>query len=187
MDKKAIEYHVRGLLEAIGEDPDREGLVETPERVARMLEEVLAGTAYTNHEIAQMFGKTFAVSGDDDSVVVMKDITVFSYCEHHFALMYDMKVNVGYIPNGKVLGLSKIARICDMAAKRLQLQERLSKDIADIISEAAGTEDVAVVIRGSHSCMTARGIRNTDAKTETSVFRGRFKNDNELKRMVRFE
>jgi len=187
MDKKAIEYHVRGLLEAIGEDPDRKGLVETPERVARMLEEVLAGTAYTNHEIAQMFGKTFEVSGDDDSAVVMKDITVFSYCEHHFALMYDMKVNVGYIPNGKVLGLSKIARICDMAAKRLQLQERLSKDIADIISEAAGTEDVAVVIRGSHSCMTSRGIRNTDAKTETSVFRGRFKNDNELKRMVRFE
>ena len=102
MDKKAIEYHVRGLLEAIGEDPDREGLAETPERVARMLEEVLEGTAYTNHEIAQMFGKTFSVSGEDDSAVIMKDITVFSYCEHHLALMYDMKVNVGYIPNGKV-------------------------------------------------------------------------------------
>ena len=173
MDKKAIEYHVRGLLEAIGEDPDREGLAETPERVARMLEEVLEGTAYTNHEIAQMFGKTFSVSGEDDSAVIIKDITVFSYCEHHLALMYDMKVNVGYIPNGKVLGLSKIARICEMAAKRLQL--------------AAGTEDVAVMIRGYHSCMTARGIKNASAKTETAVFRGRFKNDAELKRMLSFE
>ena len=112
---------------------------------------------------------------------------MFSYCEHHLALMYDMKVNVGYIPNGKVLGLSKIARICEMAAKRLQLQEKLSRDIADIISEAAGTEDVAVMIRGYHSCMTARGIKNANAKTETAVFRGRFKNDAELKRMLSFE
>ena len=187
MDKKAIEYHVRGLLEAIGEDPDREGLAETPERVARMLEEVLEGTAYTNHEIAQMFGKTFSVSGEDDSAVIMKDITVFSYCEHHLALMYDMKVNVGYIPNGKVLGLSKIARICEMAAKRLQLQEKLSRDIADIISEAAGTPDVAVAISGSHSCMTARGIKNVSAQTITETFRGQFKVDNDLKNLVRFK
>ena len=87
-DKEAIEYHVRGILKAIGEDPDREGLAETPERVARMLEEVLEGTAYTNHEIAQMFGKTFEAPCDDeeDNVIVMKDITIFSYCEHHFAL-----------------------------------------------------------------------------------------------------
>ena len=187
MDTEAIKYHVAGLLRAIGEDPGREGLQETPERVARMLEEVLAGTAYTNHEIAKMFGKTFPVSGDENSAVVEKDITVFSYCEHHLALMYDMKVNVGYIPDGKVLGLSKIARICDMAAKRLQLQERLGSDIADIISEAAGTEDVAVVISGSHSCMTARGIRNASAKTVTSVYRGRFRNDPELKKQVAFD
>jgi GTP cyclohydrolase I len=108
-----------------------------------------------------MFSKTFTAenhAGSDDAVV-MKDITVFSYCEHHLALMYDMKVNVAYIPRGKVLGLSKIARICDMAAKRLQLQERLGSDIAEIISEAAGTPDVGVVISGSHSCMTARGIK----------------------------
>lgn len=187
MDKEAIKYHVAGLLRAIGEDPEREGLRETPERVARMLEEVLEGSRYSNHEIAQMFGKTFSVSGDEGSAVVMKDITVFSYCEHHLALMYDMKVNVGYIPNGKVLGLSKIARICDMAAKRLQLQERLGSDIADIISEAAGTEDVAVMISGCHSCMTARGIRNASAKTVTSVFRGRFRDDAELKRLVDFD
>ena len=187
MDTKAIEYHVAGLLRAIGEDPEREGLRETPERVARMLSEVLEGTAYSNHEIAQMFGKTFSMSGDQDSAVVMKDITVFSYCEHHLALMYDMKVNVGYIPNGKVLGLSKIARICDMAAKRLQLQERLGSDIADIIAEAADTEDVAVMISGCHSCMTARGIRNASAKTVTSVFRGRFRSDPELKKLVAFD
>ena len=184
MDKKAIEYHVRGILEAIGEDPDREGLLETPERVARMLEEVLEGIQYSNHEIAQMFGKTFSVPNND--TVVMKDITVFSYCEHHFALMYDMTVNVAYIPYGQVIGLSKIARICDMAAKRLQLQERLGNDIAEIISEAAGTPDVAVAIRGSHSCMTARGIKNIPAQTITETFRGKFKTDNDLKSLVRF-
>ena len=182
MDKKAIEYHVRGILEAIGENPDREGLLETPERVARMLEEVLEGIQYSNHEIAQMFGKTFDVPNND--TVVMRDITVFSYCEHHFALMYDMKVNVAYIPHGKVLGLSKIARICDMAAKRLQLQERLGNDIAEIISEAAGTPDVAVAISGSHSCMTARGIKNVSAQTITETFRGQFKVDNDLKNRI---
>ena len=188
MNNEAIEYHIRGLLEAIGEDPDREGLRETPRRVARMLNEVLEGTAYTNTEIAQMFGKTFeAPAGSEGDAVVMKDITVFSYCEHHFALMYDMKVNVAYIPNGKVLGLSKIARICEMAAKRLQLQERLCRDIAEIISEAAGTEDVAVMISGSHSCMTARGIKNASAKTVTAAFKGKFKTDKSLREYVKFD
>lgn len=188
MDKQAIEFHIRGLLEAIGEDPDREGLIETPERVARMFEEVFEGTKYTNSEIAQMFGKTFTdPAGDDEEhTVVMKDITVFSYCEHHMALMYDMSVNVAYIPHGKVLGLSKIARICDMAAKRLQLQERLGRDIAEIISLAADTPDVAVMIRGSHSCMTARGIKKNTAQTVTSVFKGKFKEDASLKELVSF-
>lgn len=189
MDKKAIEYHIRGLLKAIGEDPEREGLKETPERVARMLAEVLKGTEYTNHEIARKFGKTFeAPEGEgEDNIVVMKDITVFSYCEHHMALMYDMKVNVAYIPDGRVLGLSKIARICDMAAKRLQLQERIGSDIAAIISEAAGTKDVAVVISGSHSCMTARGIRNASARTLTATYTGKFRTSPELKAMVQFD
>ena len=189
MDREKIEYHVLGLLKAIGEDPDREGLRETPARVARMLEEVLEGTAYTNHQIAEMFGKTFDAEGtpDMDSAVVMKDITVFSYCEHHLALMYDMSVNVAYIPHGRVLGLSKIARICDMAAKRLQLQERLGRDIAEIISEAAGTPDVGVMIRGSHSCMTARGIRNAGAKTVTGTFMGAFRDSAELKSLVKFD
>ena len=189
MDREAIEYHVLGLIKAIGEDPEREGLKETPARVARMLEEVLEGTAYTNHQIAEMFGKTFETDSDPDtdSAVVMKDITVFSYCEHHLALMYDMSVNVAYIPHGRVLGLSKIARICDMAAKRLQLQERLGKDIAEIISEAAGTPDVGVMIRGSHSCMTARGIRNPNTKTVTGTFMGAFRDSAELKELVKFD
>ena len=186
MDREKICYHIRGLLEAIGEDPDREGLRETPARVAGMLEEVLEGTAYTNHDIAEMFGKTFSTVRDDASqeAVVMRDITVFSYCEHHMALMYDMTVNVGYIPHGRVLGLSKIARICEMAAKRLQIQERLGRDIAEIISEAAGTPDVGVKITASHSCMTARGIKNTSARTETRTYYGEFRTNRELKALL---
>lgn len=185
MNREAIETHIRGLLEAIGEDPEREGLRETPARVAAMLEEVLAGTAYTNHEIAEMFGKTFSSEGGDcGEAVVMKDITVFSYCEHHLALMYDMTVNVAYVPRGRVLGLSKIARICDMAAKRLQLQERLGRDIAAILSEAAGTPDVGVKITGSHSCMTARGIRNPSAKTETRTYLGDFRSRRDLQGLL---
>ncbi len=185
MDKEKIAYHIRGILEALGEDPDREGLRETPERVARMYEEVFEGIGYSNHEIAEMFGKTFSADdGDTETAVVMKDITVFSYCEHHMALMYDMTVNVAYIPCGKVLGLSKIARICDMAAKRLQLQERLGKDIAEIISEATGSPHVGVLIKGSHSCMTARGIRNASAQTVTRTFMGDFKTDPRLKALV---
>lgn len=185
MDKEKIKYHVRGLLEAIGENPDREGLVETPSRVADLLEEMLEGTAYSNHEIAQMFGKTFSAEDTGaQEAVVMKDITVFSYCEHHLALMYDMTVSVAYIPHGRVLGLSKIARICDMAAKRLQLQERLGRDIAEIISEAAGTPDVGVKILGSHSCMTARGIRNASARTETRTYTGDFKSRRDLQELL---
>lgn len=186
MDKEKIAYHVRGILEALGEDPDREGLRETPQRVARMYEEVFEGISYTNHQIAEMFGKTFEAADSDNSEtsVVMKDITVFSYCEHHMALMYDMTVNVAYIPRGKVIGLSKIARICDMAAKRLQLQERLGKDIAEIISEATGAPDVGVLIKGNHSCMTARGIRNSTAQTVTKTFCGAFRNDPQLRNLV---
>ena len=186
MDRDKIKFHIRGLLEAIGENPDREGLRETPDRVARMYEEVFAGIAVSNHDIAERFGKTFpAEEGEAESTVVIRDITVFSYCEHHMALMYDMSVNVAYIPNGKVIGLSKVARICEMAAKRLQLQEKLGKDIAEIIAEAAGTKDVGVQIIGSHSCMTARGIRNVNAKTVTTTFLGEFKTNDKLKELVR--
>jgi GTP cyclohydrolase I len=183
MDNEAIEYHIRGLLKAIGEDPDREGLKETPSRVARMYEEVFEGIQYSNHEIAEKFGKLFDTHPDTGTVVV-RDIGVFSYCEHHMALMYNMHVNVAYIPKDKVIGLSKIARICDLAAKRLQLQERLGSDIAEIMTEATGSQDVGVVIAGTHSCMTARGIRNASARTVTQTFCGKFREDWNLQRLI---
>ncbi len=177
IDKEAIKEHIKGILIALGDDPEREGLRETPERVANMYEEVFEGMNYTNAEIAEMFSKTFDSPGSGNDMVIVRDIEVFSYCEHHLALMYDMKVSVAYLPNGKVLGLSKIARIADMAAKRLQLQEKLGSDIAEIIALASGSEDVAVFIEGKHSCMTARGIRNCSSSTRSTTFRGRFETD----------
>ena len=181
IDTVAIEEHIRGILVALGDNPEREGLKDTPTRVAKMYEEVFEGMLYTNEQIAEMFGVTF----DEDlnngqsagDMVVVRDIEVFSYCEHHLALMYDMKITVAYIPNGKVIGLSKIARIAEMVAKRLQLQERIGKDIADIMQMITGSEDVAVLIDAKHSCMTARGIKNTVASTYTTTLRGRFKTD----------
>lgn len=184
IDTEAIKGHIRGIIEALGDDPNREGLIETPERVAKMYEEVFEGMNYTNHEIAEMFNKTFdedmnGTHGSQDMVVV-RDIEIFSYCEHHLALMYDMKVTVAYLPKGKVIGLSKIARIAEMVGKRLQLQERIGTDIADIMEEITGSNDIAVLIEGSHSCMTARGIKNTGAKTYTTTLRGRFESDSNL-------
>ena len=181
IDQEAIKKHVRGIIEALGDDPEREGIKETPDRVARMYAEVFEGMNYSNDEIADMFSKCFDVpeTGNHDMVVV-KDIDVFSYCEHHLALMYDMKVTVAYIPKGKVIGLSKIARIADMVAKRLQLQERIGTDIAEVITKATGSDDVAVYIEGTHSCMTARGIKKSAARTVTTTFRGRFEKDREL-------
>lgn len=181
IDKEAIREHIRGILIALGDDPDREGLKETPDRVARMYEEVFEGMTYSNHEIAEMFNKSFqddlSVEPDRKDIVLVRDIPIFSYCEHHIALMYDMHISVAYIPNGRVLGLSKIARICDMAAKRLQLQERIGSDVAEIMTEAAGTADVAVIIHGTHSCMSARGIKKDAASTVTTTLRGRFETD----------
>lgn len=176
-DYKAIEEHVRGILEALGEDPEREGLKDTPARVAKMYGKVFEGMKYSNAEIAQMFNKSFEdgfSENKNDDIVLVKDIEVFSYCEHHMALMYDMKISVAYVPNGKVLGISKIARIADMAAKRLQLQERIGTDIAEIMQIASGSEDIAVFIEAHHSCMTARGIKKNAAKTVSTTFRGRF-------------
>jgi GTP cyclohydrolase IA len=195
IDTKAIEEHIRGILIALGDDPEREGLKETPKRVAKMYEEVFAGMNYSNHEIAQMFNKTFSegieeVDEDGEKiengrVVVMKDIDLFSYCEHHMALMYDMKATVAYVPHGSVIGLSKIARVCDMVGRRLQLQEKIGKDIADIITEITGSEDVAVTLEGYHSCVTARGIKKNNTKTFTAELRGAFREDTTLQFYLR--
>lgn len=181
IDTKAIKEHVRGILIALGEEPNREGLIETPERVARMYAEVFDSMNYTNAELAQLYGKTFEVASGHEDMVLVKDIEVFSYCEHHMALMYDMKVSVAYLPKERVLGLSKIARIADMAAKRLQLQERIGSDIAEIIQMATGSEDVAVVISANHSCMTARGIKKPASKTVTTTLRGQFETNSEVR------
>lgn len=182
IDTKKVEECIYQLLLALGENPEREGLKETPKRVAKMYNEVFAGINYTNQEIAQMFDKTFTDDLDfkNQEIVVVKDIDIFSYCEHHLALMYDMTITVAYIPNGKVIGLSKIARIADMAARRLQLQERIGTDIAEIIHLITDANDIAVIINGKHSCMSARGIKKVNTVTTTSTLTGRFKSDPSL-------
>ena len=185
IDTEASAYHIREILKALGDDPEREGLKDTPKRVAKMYEEVFEGMNYTNKEIADMFNKTFVLNECDEydgiekmqNMVVVRDIDIFSYCEHHLALMYDMKVTVAYIPKDRVIGISKIARIADMVSKRLQLQERIGTDIADIVQMVTGAEDIAVFIEGCHSCMTARGIKKVNAKTYTQTLKGRFNNE----------
>lgn len=187
INKEAIKEHIRGILIALGDDPEREGLKDTPERVAKMYQEVFEGMNYSNDEIAQMFNKTFEeadFSSDSKNMVLVNNIEIFSYCEHHMALMYDMNVSVAYIPNGKVIGLSKIARVADMVAKRLQLQEKIGLDISYIMQKITNSKDVAVVIEGSHSCMTARGIRSATAKTKTISFSGIFKENEALQNRI---
>ena len=173
IDTDAIRKAVREMIVALNDDPDRPGLVETPDRVARMFEEVYEGMCYSNDEIADMFNKTFEEIVTDDMVII-SDIPIFSHCEHHMALMYDMKVHVAYLPNGRVIGLAKVGRIADMVAKRLQLQERIGQDIADILEKVLQTNDVAVIIEGKHACMTSRGVKK-DSVTKTSTLRGRFR------------
>ncbi|PAB56794.1 GTP cyclohydrolase I FolE [Anaeromicrobium sediminis] len=192
MNIKKIEEHVRGILEALGADTESEGLRETPLRVAKMYEEVFEGMKYSNDDLAEMYGKTFEENiksnNSENDMVLMKDIEIFSHCEHHLALMYNMKVSVAYIPKVKIIGLSKIARIADMVGRRLQLQERIGEDIADIIMKITESEDVAVIIEGEHGCMTVRGIKKTGTKTMTTTLKGRFNTDvmlnNRLFRMI---
>lgn len=172
MDTKKLEEAAKLIIEAIGENPNREGLIETPKRFAKMIVEQLEYAAVSNKEIADKFNKCFECN--DDNMVVVKDITVFSHCEHHIALMYDMNVSVGYIPNGKVIGLSKVARIAEAVCKRLQIQERIGSDIVEILREILGTEDIIVLIEGKHSCMTARGVNKPNSVTRTVTCSGRF-------------
>lgn len=180
IDQKKIEEHIKGILIALGDNPEREGLLETPKRVASMYAEVFEGMNYTNDEIAQMFQRTFqedSVAENGQDMVLMKDIEIMSHCEHHLALMYNMKAAVAYIPEKKVVGLSKIARVADMVGRRLQIQERIGSDIVDIMKKITETQDVAVLIEGEHGCMTFRGIKKTNAKTITTTLSGRFETD----------
>lgn len=184
IDKNKIEFHMKEILKALGEDPEREGLKDTPKRIANYYSEVFEGINYTNDEIVEKFNVTFeddlVVNRDNNDVVMIKDIEVFSHCEHHLALMYNMKIAVAYIPTDRVVGLSKIVRVCDMVAKRLQLQERIASDILYIIEKITNSKDVAIWIEGEHACMTTRGIKKSASKTVTTTFRGRFLEDEKL-------
>ena len=175
IDVEKIESCFREILIALGDDPSREGLKDTPARVAKMYAETFEGMQYTNDEIAEMFSTTFEediFSEDNKGIVVVRDIPIFSYCEHHLALMYNMQVTVAYLPNVKVAGLSKIARVADMVGRRLQLQERIGEEIAEIIQKITESDAVAVLIHGEHSCMTARGIKKPGSSTTTITYKG---------------
>ena len=188
LNRERLEKVAREFLEIVDEDPDREGLIETPKRVAKYWIELLEGQKYTNDEIAEMYDKCFDLEEDTplrenmkQDLVVETGITIFSHCEHHLALMYDLDVTIAYIPNDKVIGLSKMARIAEMVGKRLQLQEKIGADIADIMQKILHTEDVAVLISGKHGCMTARGAKAREAVTKTSSLHGKFMSNPSLR------
>lgn len=178
--EKQMEQTISDLLCLLDPNPQREGLKETPHRVMKYWKELLEGNLYSNDDIAQMYDKCFE-SVESSDLVVEKDIEIFSHCEHHLALMYDMKVSIAYIPNGKVIGLSKMARVAEMVGKRLQLQERIGTDINYIMRKILGTEDVAVIIEGKHGCMTARGIKSKNAITKSACLSGQFKTNSALR------
>ena len=188
LDMKKLEEVARQFLEVVDENPDREGLIETPKRVAKYWAELLEGQKYTNDEIAEMYDKCFDLVEDTpltgnmrQDLVIETGITIFSHCEHHLALMYDMEVTIAYIPKDKVIGLSKMARIAEMCGKRLQLQEKIGADIAEVMQKILGTEDVAVLIKGKHGCMTARGAKAREAVTKTSSLHGKFMDNPNLR------
>lgn len=178
-----IGYHCKGLLESLGADLESPSMMETPERMKKYLMEVFEGMLYTNEEIAKMFDKQFEIGSDD--LVVVKDITVFSHCEHHMALMYDGKIAIAYLPkNGKVLGLSKFARIAELVCKRFQVQERIVKDIAEVL-QLLGMEDFMVVMYDTkHACMTTRGVKNYTSKTDSLLTKGKFRQHDQLEDRV---
>lgn len=168
VDQEKVVQAVRLLLEGIGEDPSREGLLETPERVARMYTELMAGQDATASE---HLARTFAVDAND--LVVERDITFHSLCEHHL-LPFHGRVAIGYIPDGRVAGLSKLARTVEVFARRLQLQERLTAQIADALMDDLGCTGAIVFIEAEHMCMTMRGVQKPGTLTATCARRGAF-------------
>jgi GTP cyclohydrolase I len=170
--KVAIEESIRNLLANVGEDPDREGLLRTPDRVARMYDELLAG--YHTDPVKMINDALFTV--DYSEMVIVKDIDYYSLCEHHMLPFYG-RVHVAYIPDGKVIGLSKIPRIVEMFARRLQVQERMTEQIADFIDEVIKPQGVAVVAEGVHMCSMMRGVKKANASMVTSAVRGLFRSD----------
>ena len=174
-NREQIEYHVKEILRLIGEDPDREGLVDTPARVTRMYEEIFSGYSADPKEVlGVMFDE------HHEELVIVKDIVYYSQCEHHMAPFFG-KVHVGYIPSGKIVGLSKFARLVDVVSRRLQVQERITSEIADILEQELKPTGVMVVCEGEHLCMCARGVKKYGSKTVTSAVRGAFRTDAALR------
>ncbi len=174
IDQDKIREAVRLLLEGIGEDPTREGLVETPDRIARMYEEICSG--YEEDPAAHL-SKTFTV--DQDSPVLERDIPFYSMCEHHMMPFFG-KAHVAYIPDGKVVGISKLARTVEVYAKQLQIQERMTSQIADAIMDNLSPKGVMVVLEAEHLCMTMRGVKKPGSQTVTVAVRGAFAEQPEL-------
>ncbi len=171
VDKPRIERAVREILLAIGEDPEREGLLETPQRVARMYEELFQGLGQDPASHLQKF-----FTERYDSMVVVKDVEFHSMCEHHL-LPFVGKAHIGYIPQGKVLGLSKLARVVETVARRPQLQERMTETIAELLMNELNALGVGVVIEATHTCMTLRGVRKPGSLCVTSALRGSFRSN----------
>ena len=172
MDKEKIEKAVREILIAVGEDPNRAGLKETPRRVAKMYEEMFAGLSQDPRQHLKLFDEK-----SNDEMVIVRDIPFSSMCEHHL-LPFVGKAHIAYIPsNNKIIGLSKLARIVDNFAKRPQVQERLTHDIADFLDESFSPKGVAVIIEAEHMCMSIRGARASGIKTQTSALRGIIRSD----------
>ena len=178
INEDKIKEAVKVIIEAIGEDPDREGLIETPERIAKMYGEIFSGINETPKEI---LSKTFSVQ--DDDIIIEKDINFYSMCEHHF-LPFFGKTHIAYIPNGKVVGLSKLARMVEVYARRPQLQERLTAQIAEALTEYLDAKGVMVIIEAEHLCMSMRGVKKPGSKTVTVVSKGIIKDDTEIKNEV---
>ncbi len=174
MDQQKIKEAVRLFLEGIGEDPEREGLLETPDRVARMCEEIFGGLT---QDAAGPLSKQFSVAHSD--LILEKDITFFSCCEHHLLPFYG-KAHIAYIPDGKVAGLSKLARTVEVFAKRPQIQEQLTIQIADALMDHLHPKGVMIVIEAEHMCMTMRGIKKPGSKTVTIAKRGSFEQNPSL-------
>jgi len=171
VDLEKVEKAVKMLLEAIGEDPHREGLVDTPRRVARMYAELFSGTQQSPQSVLQV-----QFDENHQEMILVKDILLYSTCEHHL-MPFIGKAHVAYIPRGKVVGISKLARVVDIFARRLQIQERLTSQIADALMGALEPQGVAVVIEAEHMCMAIRGVRKPGSKVVTSAVRGIFRSN----------
>ncbi|MCM3629495.1 GTP cyclohydrolase I FolE [Paenibacillus glycanilyticus] len=167
-NREQIEHHVKEILKLVGEDVEREGLLETPARVTRMYEEIFAGYEVDPRDV---LGVTF--DEQHEELVIVKDIIYYSQCEHHMAPFFG-KAHIGYIPSGKIAGLSKLARLVEAITRRLQVQERITTQIADIMQEVLKPQGVMVVVEGEHLCMCARGVKKPGSKTVTSAVRGVF-------------